>query len=302
MSFNLVNQQEDLKHQILARQDRVATSPLIHKCAVVLGGCTGSATILDDLSAFRVEPGRHIGTYPLKPLPESCGIHFATCIWKNELYVSGGSKRGTFFAKYKSGYNDWEVLPGMTHGLENHVMAAVGGNIYVAGGLGMLKKKPTSLVQVYNVSEKHWSKLENQLPVAVHDAAAAVLGHRIYMFGGKDTSKKPSDVVQCLDTTSGLLYETGKLPFPPGEIVALSDGGTIYLMCDGTKVLKMRELFDVADKKERQARDLEVTVTVTTVFSISHPDVSVLRNAVFLILAFYQVEMLQCYSVPAEGC
>ena len=33
-------------------------------------------------------------------------------------------------------------------------------------------------------------------------------------------------------------------------------------MCDGTKVLKMKELFDVADKKERQAKELQVNVKV----------------------------------------
>ena len=48
--------------------------------------------------------------------------------------------------------------------------------------------------------------------------------------------------------------------------MALSDGGTIYLMCDGTKVLKMKELFDVADKKERQAKELQVNVKCPFVY------------------------------------
>ena len=306
VSFNLVNQQEDLKLQILARQDRVATSPLIHKCAVVIGGCKESDAVLNELSAFRVEPGRILGTYPLKPPPESCGIHFATCVWKNELYVSGGSQRGTFFAKYKSCYNDWEVLPNMTYGFERHAMAAVNGNIYVVGGLSMLKKKkPSSLVHVYDVSKKCWSKLRNKLPVAILDAAAAVLGHRIYVFGGKNTSKKPSDVVQCLDTTSGLLYKAGKLPLPAGEIVALSDGGTIYLMCDGTKVLKMRELFDIADEKERQAKD---QVAVKTVFLMNHHHLLSFKNPILslslvlsLLLDFNQLEILQCHLISNES-
>ena len=102
VSFNLVNQNEDLKRQILARQDRVTSSPLIHKCAVVVGGCTEDDAILDELSAFRVEPGRHFGTYPLKPFPESCGIHFASCVWKNELYVSGGSKKRHLFCQVQT--------------------------------------------------------------------------------------------------------------------------------------------------------------------------------------------------------
>ena len=254
----MVNQQEDLKRQILAKQDRVAPSPLIQKCAVVVGGSTESGTVLDELSAFRVEPGTKFATYPLKPLPESFGVHFATCVWRNELYISGGTKEVTFFAKYKPGYDEWEVLPDMKLGLEKHVMAAIQGHIYVVGGFSELRKKTSSLVQVYNVSEKRWATLENQLPLAVQDAAAAVLGHRIYVFGGKAASKKPSDMVQCLDTTSGCAYQAGRLPFPAGEVLALSDGGTIYVMCDGTKVLKMKERFDVADRKERQADDSEV--------------------------------------------
>ncbi|KAK7116792.1 kelch-like protein 6 [Littorina saxatilis] len=257
VSFNLVGQKQDLKRQILAQQDRVATSDLIHKCAVVVGGCTQDDKIVDEVWAFRADAAKPLRVYPLKSVPESCGIHFASCTWRNELYISGGTKEVTYFAKYKPGYDDWEVLPDMKHGFEKHAMAAVNGNIYVIGGLSLLRKKSSYTVLVYSIGDKSWSKLNNRLPLAVQDASAAVLGHRIYIFGGREGAKKPVDVVQCLDTNSGCAYIAGSLPYPCGEVIALSDGGTIYLLCEGTKVLKMRENFSIADRKEKQAQEME---------------------------------------------
>ena len=102
--------------------------------------------------------------------------------------------------------------------------------------------------------------------MAVEDAAAAVVGHRIYVFGGKDAGKKAVDAVQCVDTTTGNVYLAGSLPVPAGEVLALSDGGTIYVMCDGTRVLKMQERFDIADQKERRTKS-QVVNTSQYIFS-----------------------------------
>ena len=112
-------------------------------------------------------------------------------------------------------------------------------------------------MQVYNVN-KLWSRLKTKLPLAVEDAAAAVVGHRIYVFGGKDADGKPVDAVQCVDSTSGCVYLAGRLPAPCGQVLALSDGGTIYVLCDGAQVLRMRERYGVVEQKEKKAIECQV--------------------------------------------
>nr|KAG5700269.1 hypothetical protein BaRGS_022896 [Batillaria attramentaria] len=192
--------------------------------------------------------------YSFKAVPEACGFNFATCKWRNELYVCGGSQNPTFFAKYKPGDDEWEVLPALPQGREGHVMVAVSGNIYVIGGLEegvVVKKSPASDVMVYNTKIKDWGR-KGLLFMAVQDASAAALGHRIYVFGGWEAGGNPMDIVQCVDTVTGCVYEAGHLPSPTTGARAVSDGGTITIATTDCHVLKMKEDFILADRRERQ--------------------------------------------------
>nr|KAG5686342.1 hypothetical protein BaRGS_021961 [Batillaria attramentaria] len=196
--------------------------------------------------------------YRLKPAPDGLRVNFATCVWKNELYVGGGFDQSRLFAVYKPGDNQWDILPQMLKGREKHCMAALNWNVYVIGGLEqgcLVEKSPASYVVVYSVKKKTWTHF-GRLAVAVSDTTAAVLGHRIYVFGGQDARGKSTDMVQCIDTISGRVYTAGRLPAPSSGARAVSDGGTIYIATAQGKMLKMKENFVLADEREREARVL----------------------------------------------
>ncbi|KAK7487800.1 hypothetical protein BaRGS_00020941 [Batillaria attramentaria] len=229
-------------------------SHIMTKCVVLLGGCTEVDKPLVDVVCLPVSASKPYKGYSFKAVPEACGFNFATCKWRNELYVCGGSQNPTFFAKYKPGDDEWEVLPALPQGREGHVMVAVSGNIYVIGGLEedvVVKKSPASDVMVYNTKTKDWGR-KGRLFMAVQDASAAALGHRIYVFGGREAGGNPVDTVQCVDTVTGCVYEAGHLPSPTTGARAVSDGGTITIATTDCHVLKMKEDFILADRRERQ--------------------------------------------------
>ena len=113
---------------------------MIHRCAVFVGGCASNEAPVQEVIAIRDDLTS--GPYTLAPLPEPCGVQAATCVWKNELYVSRGSKEGTVFLKYSAASNEWEKLPELKHGAENQAMAGANGRIYLIGGFNVLRKVP----------------------------------------------------------------------------------------------------------------------------------------------------------------
>ena len=67
------------------------------------------------------------------------------------------------------------------------------------------------------------------LPVPVRYPALAVLGSRIYVFGGLGANGRPSDAVQLVDPAGRTAHVVGRLPRPLEGGAAGVLGGTIYL-------------------------------------------------------------------------
>lgn len=133
------------------------------------------------------------------------GLDFASCVWRNCLYVSGGAARPLRFCRYQPWSNTWQdfgdVLP---EGRLSHCMAAVDNRVYILGGFhrrtsgaGEETDAPASTpplmpssVVAYNIPRVGqtqpgtWQTAGHLLePVA--GACVAVRGHRIYVIGGK---------------------------------------------------------------------------------------------------------------------
>lgn len=230
----------NIQKQILARQSFKLTKPdlKIQARGLVVEGQTGrvySFGLQDDRLKF----------HDLRSPSITTGRHFASCMWRNDVYLSGDKH----FFVYKPGNNKWEVLPDLPVGerRRKHSMSAVNSNIYVLGGCNT----KCSILK-YSIGDRKWNDVCN-LPVNVEDASSAVLGHRIYVFGGKKSdSSQATDLVQCVDTHTGIPYVVGTLPFKTYGLRALSNGGIIYLVLPEGEVLRMWEDFYLADKRERQ--------------------------------------------------
>ena len=118
-----------------------------------------------------------------------------------------------------------------------------GGVIYIAGGLdaadttvgGVFSMNPTSgrLTPVGSLAQP------------VHDAAAAMIGGKLYVFaGGTGTG---SDIVQAFDPATGTGSVVGHLPVALSDLAAAQIGGVTYLVggYDGTQ--PRSEIYATAD-------------------------------------------------------
>jgi hypothetical protein len=111
--------------------------------------------------------------------------------------------------------------------------ALSGGRFVLMGGLDAADTS-TSAVIVGDGSTAHRSAT---LPNAQHDAQAATLGGRVYLFGGGQFNTY--DHILAFDPASGAVASVGTLPRPASDVAVAGDGSTAYVVggYDGTNSL-----------------------------------------------------------------
>jgi D-alanyl-D-alanine carboxypeptidase/D-alanyl-D-alanine-endopeptidase (penicillin-binding protein 4) len=109
---------------------------------------------------------------------------------------------------------------------------ASNGAIYLAGGLDAADAS-TSSVRLIQPAAATVSSV-GSVPQAFHDGAAALIGSKMFVFGGGTT--EGTDVVQAFDTASLQGAIVGRLPKPLSDLAAVAAGKTTYLVggWDGT--------------------------------------------------------------------
>lgn len=278
----------------MAQQDVYVSVPNMYKafrmmeCAVLVGGCTEKVKECTNVTAIPINVKGHYKVHNLKPLPESCGLGFATCVWRNELYVSGGSSNKTFFAVYSPGNNEWEKLTVLPHGLEMHSMVAIDWKIYVLGGMDKAlaaQNIPVTDIWVYNITTKAWRNFSHLL-IAVFNASAATLGHRIYVFGGLQAGGVALDNVQCVDSMTGCVYLAGHLPSPTYGARGLSNGGTVFVITSEGNVLQMKENFALAGIREKELSGIPEAKLKKTRGKSAKPSRAIRKLPVFVFFSF----------------
>lgn len=183
----------------------------------------------------------------LAQAPQKLGKHFSSCTFGNNIYVSGGSLQPKYFAMFSLCDNQWKQLTDLPDsGRTKHTMAVVKSEIYVLGGTED-RLSSSSVVLQYSILSRKWVEFCH-LPVGVEEASAAVLGHRIYLVGGRDSKEEETDLVQCVDTSCAFAYIAGNLPFPTCRPCAVSNGGMIYVLAPTGEVLKMWEDYILAEE------------------------------------------------------
>ncbi len=104
--------------------------------------------------------------------------------------------------------------------------AAIGGKIYVAGGLGEYGEFKT--LEIYDMESGKWSKgLDMPAPVAF--CAGCELGGRLFVFGGARGDNYLNEVVSY-DPASGKWRKERSLDFAREALVAAELGGRAYLL------------------------------------------------------------------------
>jgi N-acetylneuraminic acid mutarotase len=100
------------------------------------------------------------------------------------------------------------------------------GVIYVAGGL---EAAGTSSRTVFSLDPSTGRvRVVGRLARAVHDAAAAVIRGRLFVFGGGPNTG--TDVVQSFDLSSGRSIVVGRLPTVLSDVASVRVGDSVYLI------------------------------------------------------------------------
>jgi Kelch motif len=110
--------------------------------------------------------------------------------------------------------------------IERTVAVAWRGRILIAGGLDTSGQSAAGVFAL-NAASGRLASL-GALPQPVHDAAGAVIGGRLYVFGGGAATS--SDAVQAFDPTSRHGTIAGRLPRPLSDLVAARLDAVTYLI------------------------------------------------------------------------
>ncbi|XP_025100530.1 kelch-like protein 24 isoform X3 [Pomacea canaliculata] len=248
---------DKVKQDILSRQCNVSENSDLFRGVLILGGSSDDGEFFETLKAFSIPDSDQTDydIHTLSSVPWTRGnAGLAACVWRNDVYVSGGSDKPTSFVVYRPGTGKWETLADLPHSRQNHIMAAVNSKFFILGGADPASDKalhnPCPEILLYELQTKSWSTF-GHLKVPVQHAASAVLGHMVYIFGGKDGEDKSIADVQCLNTLSGEVYICGHLPSPTFGNQAVSDGGTVFVVTSEGDVLEMIENYALTDEIEQ---------------------------------------------------
>lgn len=151
-------------------------------CLYVIGGLTGlSSGASAEVSVY--DPAAD--AWAQAPLLPAARHHAAAAGLDGTVYVSGGgpsaqdwTPQATLWA-LRPGANVWDELAPMPEARLGHRMLAVGGRLYVVGGVGA-----TGRVLIYDLGADAWS-LGADMPVPRDHLAAVVVDDEIWASGGR---------------------------------------------------------------------------------------------------------------------
>jgi len=141
--------------------------------------------------------------------------------------------------------------------VQREVAVAAGGSIYLAGGLDATNASADGVFRL-DPSNGNLAAL-GSLPHAVHDAAGAVIGNRLFVFGGGASSV--GDLVQTFGLKTYRASIAGHLPHPLVDLAAVSTEGTVYLVGGYDGTTPQRTVYATTDGRTyRRVADLPVGV------------------------------------------
>ena len=124
----------------------------------------------------------------------------------------------------------------MPAGLRYAGVAALGGRIYVAGGV--TTSGETSTVLAID-PVRGTVRVAATLPAPVAHAPLAASGGMLYLVGGTDAAGTPGDRILRIDPASGKVTTAGHLPAPMADAAAVTLGGRVVVL-GGSIVLSLR--------------------------------------------------------------
>jgi N-acetylneuraminic acid mutarotase len=106
-------------------------------------------------------------------------------------------------------------------------VAALGGRIYVAGGV--TTRGPTSAILAFDPSRDTVRQI-GSLPHVVAHATLVALGRSLYVLGGTNAAGAPLAAITRIDPHTGETAGAGTLPHPLADAGAATSGGAIVVV------------------------------------------------------------------------
>ena len=95
---------------------------------------------------------------------------------------------------------------------DDFVTAVVDDKIWVLGGMTGDRGNRLTSIEVYDPSTQAWTTSATEMPIGLASFEGAVVGDRIFVFGGLDASSRPTDFSAVLDTSTGTWQRLPPLP------------------------------------------------------------------------------------------
>lgn len=208
---------------------------------IVLGGYNNQSEKVVDVFAYSYSLQQW---FFLTPLIFPLGREFASCVYGNDIFVSGGSQKLDCLLRYRSENNEWYRCTSPVQGRRRHAMVALGGSIFVLGGYDDNIKdessKTLSSVEEYDINPRAWKKA-GHLPIAVRSMSSTVSKEKIYVFGGILSDDKETKAIQYFDTRLQSSCVVANLPSPSKLSRAIVSDKNMHVVCTDGNVICVSE-------------------------------------------------------------
>ncbi|HKD95732.1 MAG TPA: hypothetical protein VKB43_13585, partial [Gaiellaceae bacterium] len=188
---------------------------------VVLGGLSSGASSTNGVAVLDTRTGRLM---PRASLPQATHDAAGAALGSRLLVIGGGTSTAAGGTQIVAGGK--ATRSGEPAAARADAGAVtIGHTVYVVGGYDGKSLEP----EVASTTDGRSYRPVAALPVPVRYPALAVLGSRIYVFGGLLANGHPSNAVQLVDPAKRTAHVVGRLPKPLDGAVAGVLGGTVYL-------------------------------------------------------------------------
>ena len=216
-----------------------AVGPLIY----VVGGYTADGATVPTLEVFDSGSGRwEVGP----PLPVAVNHAMAATV-DEAVYVFGGylASGAPSASAYRLESSGWRLLAELPQGRAAGTAVAVGGSVYVAGGIG-----PDGLATqmlVYDTAAGRWSVAPGPTTSREHLGGAG-FGGRVYTVGGRAAGVGNLSAFEVYDPGTGSWTTLPDLPTRRGGLAAAAtcSGQVIAVGGEAEATFEEVEAFDVA--------------------------------------------------------
>src|SRR5688572_16647022 len=197
------------------------------------GGFAGtSRDFSSTTSAFYVYDPEGDRWTALAPLPKKLH-HFGIATLDNKIYVTGGFTDDDFELDNKGAYvfdplgpagGSWAPIADLPAERAAHSSVAVGGLLYVVGGVG----SDAAALRAYNPATNTWDSGRAPLPTLREHLTAAVVNSRIYVISGRWSTGNVGTVEEYDPATNTWTAKTS-IPTPRSGITSGVIDGKIHV-------------------------------------------------------------------------